>query len=311
MFQAFLFLEASRKAFLSQRTFVKHTLPRLRRKAAQAAEAAAVTSTSVSPDISTNEEARAQSIGTGFDFAEVDREVAADAHEVDERGNAEEASLPPTPHSEDVELPADSEFDEGSYSDEESRSRGSSSPSQGTPRRRSPALGPSTPPSRDASQLGDADEAQHTPRLSAVERESAMDMDRPRPPPLRPSASARDVSSSTATSEPSSKVSSPTSRRRSATVALPNSRSVGSSPRNSLVPLSPREIGERARRLHARTNSHPEIQTLLQSLRAAEDTGDRRLKTRIWNVDRSGPPTPLESLQEGYNPYEDLLSQDG
>ncbi|GAA6049791.1 hypothetical protein JCM3770_002163 [Rhodotorula araucariae] len=86
VFQAFLFLEASRKAFQSQRTFVKHTLPRLRRKAASRASASA-SSTSPSPAPAQHD----------FDFAEVDREVAADAHEVDQSGKAEKASLPSTP----------------------------------------------------------------------------------------------------------------------------------------------------------------------------------------------------------------------
>lgn len=89
VFQAFLFLEASRKAFQSQRTFVKHTLPRLRRKAAErAAAAAATTSNAPSPAASPRGE---------FDFAEVDRDIAADAHEVDEQGNAEKKSLPSPP----------------------------------------------------------------------------------------------------------------------------------------------------------------------------------------------------------------------
>ncbi|BGP38443.1 hypothetical protein JCM10450v2_002388 [Rhodotorula kratochvilovae] len=84
VFQAFLFLEASRKAFQSQRTFVKHTLPRLRRKALSRASASATPS----PDVPAEH---------AFDFAEVDREVAADAHEVDQAGKAEKASLPSTP----------------------------------------------------------------------------------------------------------------------------------------------------------------------------------------------------------------------
>ncbi|GAA5863756.1 hypothetical protein JCM3774_001148 [Rhodotorula dairenensis] len=330
VFQAFLFLEASRKAFLSQRTFVKHTLPRIRRKAAEAAAARAVTSTTVSPDFELDEAASVDPAGragrpAAFDFTEVDREVAADAHEVDQSGKAEEASLPPTPQSVDADLLPESELDDGSLSEGDSRSRASYTPSGGTPVRGSPNRGASTPPK---TAQGGGDELLSTPRHGSWsdtvdEPGTAKVPPQAARPRLRTYASARDLGMSTATdpsaaaSEPASKVSSPESRRRrSATVALPSSRSAGSSPRHSLVPLSPRSLmSEHTRRMHARTNSHPEIQALLQSLIEAEKDAEktaRQLKTTVWGADRSGPPTPNEPAGE-VDPFSDdeLVSQDG
>lgn len=342
VFQAFLFLEASRKAFLSQRTFVKHTLPRIRRKAAEAAAARAVTSTAASPDLETDEAPSLDAATTGstslsssslsFDFTEVDREVAADAHEVDQSGRAEEASLPATPQSSVDETDLRPEWEEleedESLSDNGDSGGSRESPSSGgTPVRGSPNLGPSTPPPRSAREA--EDENMQTPTLPTRPTFDAA----PPPPPasrprLRAYASARDLGMSStvdtvATSEPASKVSSPNSRRRSATVAMPNShsRSAGSSPRHSLVSLSPRSstMSDHARRMHARTNSHPEIQALLKRLMEAEEedaAAAGQLKTRVWGTDRSGPTTPNQQpFVAEANPFEmevvEVLSQDG
>ncbi|GAA5976127.1 hypothetical protein JCM10908_005392 [Rhodotorula pacifica] len=326
VFQAFLFLEASRKAFLSQRTFVKHTLPRIRRKAAEAAAAASVTSTAATPDLDldTDEMPSRASGGNAtradsFDFSEVDREVAADAHEVDQSGKAEEASLPPTPQSGDADLPPESELEDESLSDGDSGSNDSSTPSRGTPANGSPRVEPTTP-TRSAREL--EDEPMTTPRLASQltydEAEPAATAPTARPR-LRAYASARDLGMSSAievpaaASEPASKVSSPNNRRRSATVALPSSRSVGSSPRHSLVPLPSRSMGDQARRLHARTNSHPEIQALLASLIEAEEDAqmNKKLKTRIWGTDRSGQASPSPQYSGESDPFDEVVSQDG
>ena len=337
VFQAFLFLEASRKAFLSQRTFVKHTLPRIRRKAAEAAAARAVTSTAAFPDLETDEAPSLDAAATGstslsslsssFDFTEVDREVAADAHEVDQSGRAEEASLPATPQSSVDENDLRPEWEEleedESLSDNGDSGGSRESPSSGgTPVRGSPNLGSSTPPPRSAREVEDED--MQTPTLpSRADFSQAAQSSRPR---LRTYASARDLGMSStvdtvATSEPASKVSSPNSRRRSATVAMPNSRSAGSSPRHSLVSLSPRSstMSDHARRMHARTNSHPEIQALLKRLMEAEEedaAAAGQLKTRVWGTDRSGPTTPNQQpFVAEANPFEmevdEVLSQDG
>ncbi|KPV76516.1 uncharacterized protein RHOBADRAFT_25583 [Rhodotorula graminis WP1] len=123
VFQAFLFLEASRKAFQSQRSFVKHTLPRLKRKAAERAAAAsstsassapgsastaAATSNAPSPDERDESSATGGSASSGFDFAEVDRSIAADAHEVDQQGNADKKSLRSPPSAGGLDLPSGS-----------------------------------------------------------------------------------------------------------------------------------------------------------------------------------------------------------
>lgn len=79
VFQAFLFLPASRQAFQSHRKFVRHTLPRLnKRKAARR-----------------------------VDFARADREIVGDAHEVDQQGNAARDSLESSPRSDELELDGD------------------------------------------------------------------------------------------------------------------------------------------------------------------------------------------------------------
>ncbi|GAA5892928.1 hypothetical protein JCM8208_004127 [Rhodotorula glutinis] len=121
VFQAFLFLEASRKAFQSQRAFVKHTLPRLKRKAAEraassasstsapgSAPTAAATSNAPSPDERDESSAAGESASSGFDFGEVDRSIAADAHEVDQQGNADKKSLPSPPSAGGLDLPSGS-----------------------------------------------------------------------------------------------------------------------------------------------------------------------------------------------------------
>lgn len=329
VFQAFLFLEASRKAFLSQRTFTKHTLPRIRRKAAEAAAARAVTSTTVSPDSELEETpavdtARPTCRPDSFDFTEVDREVAADAHEVDQSGKAEEASLPPTPQSVDADLLPESELDDGSLSDGDSRSRESSTPTGGTPVRGSPNPGACAPP-QSAQEGGNGPLT--TPRLgswsdSGEESELANVQWPAARPRLRTYASARDLAMSLAAEPPAasepasaSATESTSRRRRSATVASPHSRSAGSSPRGSLVPLSPRSLmSDHARRLHARNNSHPEIQALLESLMEAEEDAEtaRILKTTVWGPDRSGPTTPNQPGEDA-DPFSDdeLMSQDG
>lgn len=338
-----MFLEASRKAFLSQRTFVKHTLPRIRRKAAEAAAARAVTSTAASPDLEVDEApspldaattgstSLSSSSSSSFDFTEVDREVAADAHEVDQSGRAEEASLPATPQSsvDETDLQPEWEVEEDeSLSDEGDSRRSRESSSAGTPVRGSPNLGPSTPPPRSARETEEDEKNMQTPTLpSRADFNQAAQSSRPR---LRTYASARDLGMSStidpvATSEPASKVSSPHSRRRSATVAMPNSRSAGSSPRHSLISLSPRSstMGDHARRMHARTNSHPEIQALLKSLMEAEEADaaaarhtPRQLKTRVWGIDRSGHVTPNQQPSvfdaDMFGMDEDeVVSQDG
>lgn len=74
VFQAFIFLDASRKAFQSQRHFTKHTLPKLLLKK------------------------EGDEVGVkGVDYAEIDEEIQQDAHSVDTRGKTEPESLPTSP----------------------------------------------------------------------------------------------------------------------------------------------------------------------------------------------------------------------
>ncbi|KAI5481625.1 esterase / lipase [Pseudohyphozyma bogoriensis] len=81
VFQMFLFLEASRKAFQSQRQFVKYKLP-------------------------SHQKLRA------VQSADMDREITSDAHAVDSEGNAEPTSLPTSPVAERRELYSEEDLEE-------------------------------------------------------------------------------------------------------------------------------------------------------------------------------------------------------
>ncbi|KAJ8295819.1 Acetyl-hydrolase [Rhodotorula toruloides] len=334
VFQAFLMLEASRRAFQSQRVFVKHTLPRLRRKAAAAsASTTATTSTAPTPEtestVSGEEEARKAEEGEGFDFAEVDREVTADAHEVDQTGKAEKRSLPNTPilGRGEAELPPqlrpsdEDEEDEDLDADVESELDRSSEASN-TPPMLSPRLVAASPFFRaDAGNDGSSpmklDEevdplsptpANAAPPSAAMSKSSSASSStgqRSVRPMLRAYASARDLSMSTLRHPPSA-ASSPTAttatrKHRSSTVAgpaptqSPGSRSTPTSPRGSIValsPLSPKPVTERHRPLHARTTSHPEFQQLLKSY--MEDGAAPRAKTRVWGAGNEGEDVEVE-----------------
>ncbi|GAA5833998.1 hypothetical protein JCM11251_003588 [Rhodosporidiobolus azoricus] len=164
VFQAFLFLEASRKAFQSQRTYVKHTLPRLRRKlASSSSRPSSSRTTSVAPSPTASSEVSTDR--SEFDFAEVDREVVHDAHKVDQNGKAEEENLPPTPQSHGAELPDDTFEDEGE-GEEEISSDERLSDSTASPADFSPALPASTPTRGSFLNRTAADATPPTPELN-------------------------------------------------------------------------------------------------------------------------------------------------
>ncbi|GJN87239.1 hypothetical protein Rhopal_000184-T1 [Rhodotorula paludigena] len=303
VFQAFLFLEASRKAFQSQRAFVKHTLPRLRRKAA----ASATSSRAATPSAGTRPQATTTA---DFDFAEVDREVAADAHEVDESGKAEKASLPPTPQTGrgGAALPDEDEEDDLVLSDGEQLTDSSATPpwpspslgapaEWGTPREQAEQSPVQLAPTPSGLPLSVASPTLPSPATipsptSVVSEEgtasvSSQASSRPR---LRAYKSARDLSMSTLRATHS--ISSPTS----ATAALPSQSALSANgaaassdharKRRSATlvttPLTSRSIGERPRALHARSSSHPDVQDLLRSY--MEDQGPLRAKTRVYGA---------------------------
>lgn len=317
-------LEASRRAFQSQRVFVKHTLPRLRRKAAAAAASATTTTATTSiaptteaeseregPERGGKEAAKEKEPGEAFDFAEVDREVTADAHEVDQTGKAEKRSLPATPimGRGEAELPPELQPDEDEEDDEDldadvASELDRSSEASNTPPMLSPRLdGPSV--FRVATGAGqgspmkvddEVDPLSTAPPSAAMSKSSSASSSmgqRSVRPMLRAYASARDLSMSTLRNPASSTAPSPTAttatrKHRSSTFAgsapphSPSSRSPRTSPRNSIVALSPKPVTERHRPLHARTTSHPEFQELLKSY--MEDGDAPRAKTRVWGA---------------------------
>ncbi|GAA6044130.1 hypothetical protein JCM8097_004724 [Rhodosporidiobolus ruineniae] len=295
VFQAFLFLEASRKAFQSQRVWIKQTLPRLRQQAAHASGAS-----SPLPPLSTDLSPRAE-----FDFAEVDREVVQDAHEVDGAGKAEAASLPPTPragrggHELDDELTAseEEELDSGSGSGSEGLAPSLASvltPSVASPR---PRLHPALYSSASAGSSSATSLSTDSPPAASAAPSSPTKPQRR--PLLRSYTSARDLSMSDIHRARSSSSSSPstdsappnsssaagenrdsgvpgdpkprTRHRRALTTSTstPSSPSPSSrpSPRFSSRPLAPDEF---PKRLHSRTQSHPAVDELLRSFAEAE-----------------------------------------
>ncbi|GAA5858543.1 hypothetical protein JCM8547_007353 [Rhodosporidiobolus lusitaniae] len=312
VFQAFLFLEASRKAFQSQRTYVKHTLPRLRRKLASSSTATShAPSPAPSSDLSPDSEE--------FDFAEVDREVVTNGHKVDQMGNAEEESLPPTPQAagrgkrdlpgEDIfgdEEDDEEDFDERLSDSTMSPADLSPAPEADTPTRSEfPSLsGPgSSPSSRDCGIPGQQQEQEQQPSLDP----NAPTL--PRRPILRAYSSARDLSMSNLASStrsgssqsPSSThppISSPLLARSlvvpsvpaAANGTAPSSRSrramttsSPASPRFASRPLAPDQW---PRGLHTRTTSHPEFDVLLQQY--MEDQSGLRGTTKVWGPAAAG-----------------------
>ncbi|GAA6061736.1 hypothetical protein JCM10212_000469 [Sporobolomyces blumeae] len=281
VFQAFTFLEASRKSLQSQRTFVKHTLPRLVR---------ASRSTPPRP---------------AFDLAQVDKEITKDAHEVDERGNAEEESLPPTPVAVERDLPDEDDKtarrDSGSSDDDDRLSDSTLSPAD-----RTPPFGPTSTADDGASSdlpspaESDSPRSSETPlhpstsflfggdssaSSSSVASASSSRSHRTNRPILRAYASARDlqmskrdrsnsttlVPLSSAVDPSASAPTTPRTRSRGATIAL--------SPRSNAATV-----------LHARSSSHPDFKALL----AEYERSGTKATTRVWGAERSGRATPEE-----------------
>ncbi|GAA6021002.1 hypothetical protein JCM11491_005960 [Sporobolomyces phaffii] len=295
VFQAFTFLEASRKSFQSQRIFVKHTLPRLLRSA------------------------RAATPQASFDLARVDQEITKDAHEVDERGNAEEQSLPPTPHLGEEHLASvgdDEKAGEKSrvrrettsdLSDEEERlSDSTASPD------RTPPFGPTdkeppspttsstvpapipTPPARPltptSSFLFGGSPA--TTESSTTTSAQSHRTDRPI---LRAYASARDLYMSKRDRSNSIVVTSFEPMSSSSPAPSSTSTSAPASPRNrargATIALSPRQGTRHAPLIHSRSSSHPDFQALL----AEYERSGSKATTRVWGAERSGRATPEDS----------------
>ncbi|GAA5952935.1 hypothetical protein JCM21900_001522 [Sporobolomyces salmonicolor] len=288
VFQAFTFLEASRKSFQSQRTFVKHTLPRLLRASRRPTHADA------------DEPFPAAGV-QAFDFAEVDREVVKDAHEVDEQGNAEKESLPPTPVMNEVELADEKNDGEGlarvdSEEEEEERLSDataspphnhsstinrvsfeaeeppSPSPSSNAPSTPSPAS--LTPPSS----LFSPSSTPNSPTTTTMTKSHLTSR-----PILRAYASARDLRMT--------RSSSPASGGGSGSSLL----SLQSPPRtrSSTIALSPRfsTAAEHPPLIHARSSSHPDFEKLLKEYN--ERVGGGTTATiRVWGAERSGRATP-------------------
>lgn len=213
VFQAFLFLEASRKAFQSQRQFVKYKLPSLNKP-------------------------------KDVPLAQMDAEIAADAHSVDEKGKAEPTSLPSSPvakHS--VEL--------GPEPDEKPDRVDVEDPNEDTDdgERLSQSSGSDSP---CGSMIIE-------PKEMPVEDSAPFIVTRPI---LRVYASARDLLMSKASSPVDSPASAPERRRHS------RSSTVGSGIRT--------EVPEH-RSLNARSSSHPDFRDLLAQYAATGPSNDTRV----------------------------------
>ena len=131
VFQAFLFLEASRKALQSQRQFVKVKLPTL-----------------ATPKV--------------LDVASIDAEIRSDAHKVDQQGIAEPTSLPASPTPSATNSPLEGEEDEEEEDTDEDRFSDSSSQ-----RKTTPPLDPSPFGPRDDF-IPSHSSAPSTPRISGT-----------------------------------------------------------------------------------------------------------------------------------------------
>ncbi|KAM0788475.1 hypothetical protein ACM66B_001608 [Microbotryomycetes sp. NB124-2] len=232
VFQAFIFLEASRKALQSMRHFVKHKLPNLNKP-------------------------------KDVDFAQIDADIAADAHTVDQQGNAEPTSLPASPTIESAGLPPSEGESDSEVSSEKDVVEQTTSETEQSTR----ASSPPPPPG-----------GHHTKR-----------------PILRAYASARDLgmsqrrrgdSSATSPASPkslpgelanssSSSLTSTTKRHRQSSAAI------AMSAREETVP----------RVLHARSSSHPDLRALIDDYTAHGPSNP----TRVYGPSASGHATPESS----------------
>ncbi|GAA5880004.1 hypothetical protein JCM1840_005287 [Sporobolomyces johnsonii] len=302
VFQAFTFLEASRKSFQSQRTFVKHTLPRLIRASRRPTHAGA---DEPSPAVGVK----------AFDFAEVDREVVKDAHEVDEQGNAEKKSLPPTPVTSAVELADENggpgvptRIDSEEEEEEERLSDSTASP----PRNHSPTINPvSFEDETSPSPCSSSDDAPSTRPAASTPPSSSPFTPNPttttttttKPhltsrPILRAYASARDLRMTR------SSASTPSSSSGGSSLPLLSSLSSPPPPprsRSSTIALSSRfaTAAEHRPLLHARSSSHPDVEKLLREYNERVARGDGAggvgaggATVRVWGAERSGRATP-------------------
>lgn len=252
VFQAFLFLEASRKAFQSQRYFVKHTLPSL-----------------LKPKT--------------IDFGEIDADIAADAHLVDQRGNAESTTLPSTPISTDMDLPIMDSSDSEVLSDSTSRD---------SPVPASPPTSPSGKPRSRWAPLPPA-RTHHTPRpilrAYASARDLAMSPRKPTvdlPPPASPSSSIETITANGSASA------TPTRHRRHTRAS--SSAAISFTAREEANP----------RPLHARSSSHPDFRALLEDYATAGPSNS----TKVYGATASGRATPVEA-RDGFEPNDEDKEQ--
>lgn len=233
VFQAFLFLEASRKALQSQRHFIKYRLPQLNKP-------------------------------KNMDFGEIDADIAADAHQVDESGNAEPTSLPSSPRAgPTVELPPEQDSDSDLQSD-------------GTTPRDSPQDSPTITDSQESRTVADA--PHRTPR-----------------PILRAYASARDLGMSPRNAiEPlrsppaDSSTSDPTdAAAHAATAALVAKARKHRHHSSAAITLTSR-AEQAPRPLHAKSSSHPDLRALIEDY----TTRGPSHQTRVYGPTASGHATP-------------------
>ncbi|KAM0755002.1 hypothetical protein T439DRAFT_322062 [Meredithblackwellia eburnea MCA 4105] len=233
VFQAFLFLEASRKAFQSQRRFVKHKLPTLNQP-------------------------------RSVNLAQMDAEISADAHPVDEKGNAEPTSLPSSPISSSAELGPEPSFGSDSAEESQVEQQVSTDSNDEDDERLSESSG--TPAGSDReSPVPDEDIAPLPTTPSMTPR-----------PILRAYASARDLLMTKTPPAPATNGStgehdedgSPTRKKRHARA---NTTSHSLRMEGGKLELEHRPS------LHARSSSHPDFRELLEQYAASGPSNDTRV----------------------------------
>jgi len=253
VFQAFLFLPASRQAFQSHRKFVRHTLPRLARSKPS----------------------------RKVDFGRADREIAGDAHAVDEQGVAAHDSLESSPRPDQVELDGDGDGANDKIEEDVDGDQNGSLPSSdgelSTDSDVTPIASPNNVPPAAA----------YAQELAAPQGSPSLVRSASRPI-LRAYASARDLVMSPAKPPPASVAGSAISGHS-------RSASSPSSPvtprrrlRSSTVSFSPRSI-------HCRSTSHPDLQNLLKSY-AESGPGH---ETTLWSPADEKAPISVHDAVEG------------
>lgn len=240
VFQAFLFLEASRKALQSIRHFVKYKLPHLNKP-------------------------------KDVNFAEIDADIAADAHQVNETGVADPTSLPSSPVQPSVDLPPEQDSDSDLMSEDTSRE----SPED------SPALQESNQPER-------------TSNVSSVNGSTSQG--RSVRPVLRAYASARDLGMSPSNGLEHMRQIVNGDQVESSSAKVDQRAESPVRPKRHRHNSSGAVLRTDPRPLHAKSSSHPDLRALLEDY---TQRGPRHM-TRMYGP-ANGPAGPEDDSDAKMN----------